>query len=45
MRDLITQEGAAVVCAKQRDALCFIRLMIKKNVSASIEHLRQDAKR
>ena len=30
MRDLITQEGAAVACAKQRDALCFIRLMIKQ---------------
>ena len=23
MRDLITQEGAAVACAKRRDALCF----------------------
>ena len=28
MRDLITQEGAAVACAKRRDALCFIRFMI-----------------
>ena len=27
MRDLITQEGAAVACAKRRDALCFIRFM------------------
>ena len=30
MRDLITQEGAAVVCAKRRDALCFIRFMIEQ---------------
>ena len=29
MRDLITQEGAAVACAKRRDALCFIRFMIE----------------
>ena len=28
LRDLITQEGAAVPCAKRRDALCFIRFMI-----------------
>ena len=28
--DLITQEGAAVACAKRRDALCFIRFMIEK---------------
>ena len=31
MRDLITQEGAAVACAKRRDALCFIRFMIERN--------------
>ena len=30
MRDLITQEGAAVACAKRRDALCFVRFMIKQ---------------
>ena len=30
MRDLITQEGAAVACAKRRDALCFIRFMIEQ---------------
>ena len=36
VRDLITQEGAAVACAKWRDALCFIRFMIKQiSVSAS----------
>ena len=29
MRDLIIQEGIAVACAKRRDALCFIRLMIE----------------
>ena len=30
MRDLITQKGAAVACAKRRDALCFIRFMIEQ---------------
>ena len=30
MGDLITQEGAAVACAKRRDALCFIRFMIEQ---------------
>ena len=30
MRDLITQEGAAVACARRRDALCFIRFMIEQ---------------
>ena len=30
IRDLITQEGAAVACAKRRDALCFIRFMIEQ---------------
>ena len=44
VRDLMTQEGAGVACAKRRDALCFIRFMIDKNFSASIEHLCQDAK-
>ena len=28
-RDLIIQEGAAVACAKRKDALCFIRFMIE----------------
>ena len=27
MRNLITQEGAGIACAKRRDALCFIRSM------------------
>ena len=30
MRDLITQEGAAVACAKRRNALFFIRFMIEQ---------------
>ena len=30
VRDLMTQEGAAVACAKQRDALSFIRFMIEQ---------------
>ena len=29
VRDLITQEGAAIACAKLKDALCFIRVMIE----------------
>ena len=29
LRDLIVQEGAAVACAKRRNALCFIRFMIE----------------
>ena len=30
VRDLRTQEGAAVACAKRRDALCFIRFMLEQ---------------
>ena len=30
VRALITQEGAAVACAKRREALCFIRFMIEQ---------------
>ena len=30
VRDLITQEGAAVACAKRRDALFFVRFMIEQ---------------
>ena len=30
MRDLITQEGAAVACAKRRDAHCITRFMIEQ---------------
>ena len=44
MRDLITQEGAAVACAKRRDAL-FHSIHDRTNISAGVEHLCQDAKR
>ena len=30
LRDLIIQEGAAIACAKRREALCFIRFMIEQ---------------
>ena len=30
VRDLMTQEGAAIACAKRRGALCFIRFMIEQ---------------
>ena len=30
VRDLMTQEGAAIACAKRRDAPCFIRFMIEQ---------------
>ena len=30
VRDLMTQKGAAVACAKRRDALCFVRFMIEQ---------------
>ena len=30
VRDLMSQEGAAVACAKPRDALCFVRFMIEQ---------------
>ena len=30
LRDLIVQEGAAVACAKRRDALCFIRFVMEQ---------------
>ena len=30
MRDLMTQEGETVACAKRRDALCFVRFMIEQ---------------
>ena len=30
LRDLIVQEGAAVACAKRRDALCYIRFLIEQ---------------
>ena len=30
IRDLMTQEGAAVACAKRRDALCFVGFMLEQ---------------
>ena len=49
MRDLITQEGAAVACAKRRDALCFIRLMIEQTsvpaLNTCIKMLREGDER
>ena len=30
LRDLLSHEGAAVACAKRRDALCFVRFMIEQ---------------
>ena len=30
VRDLMTQEGSAIACAKRRDALCFIRFMLEQ---------------
>ena len=30
VRDLMTQEGVAVACAKRRDALCFVRFMMEQ---------------
>ena len=50
MRDLMTQEGAAIACAKPRDALCFIRFMIDQmsvpaNVSACVKMLKEGDER
>ena len=41
LRDLIIQEGAAVACAKRRDAL-FHSIHDRTDLSTSIEHLCQD---
>ena len=30
LRDFMIREGAAVACAKRRDALCFVRLMLER---------------
>ena len=49
MRDLITQEGAAVECAKRRDALCFVRFMIEQisvpALSTCVKMLREGDER
>ena len=49
MRDLKTQEGAAVACAKRRDALCFVRFMIEQisvpALSTCVKMLREGDER
>ena len=49
VRDLMTQEGAAVECAKRRDALCFVRLMIEQisvpALSTCVKMLREGYER
>ena len=49
VRDLITQEGAAIACAKRRDALCFIRFLIEQNsvpaLNTCVKRLREGDER
>ena len=49
MRDLITQEEAAIACAKRRDAVCFIRFMIEQlsvpALSTCVKMLREGDER
>ena len=49
MRDLITQEEAAIACAKRRDALCFIRFIIEQisvpELSTCVKMLREGDER
>ena len=49
VRDRMTQEGAAVACAKRRDALCFVRFMIEQisvpALSPCVKMLREDDER
>ena len=49
MRDLITQEEAAIACAKRRDAFCFIRFMIEQMsvpaLSTCVKMLREGDER
>ena len=49
MRDLITQEEAAIACAKRRDALCFIRFIIEQMsvpaLNTCVKMLRQGDER
>ena len=49
MRDLITQEGAAIACAKRRDALCFIRFLIEQTsvpaLNTSVKMLKEGDER
>ena len=49
VRDLMTQEGAAVACAKRRDALCFVQFMIEQisvpALSTCVKMLREGDER
>ena len=49
VRDLINQQGAAVACAKRRDALCFVRFMIEQisvpALSTCVKMLREGDER
>ena len=49
VRDLMTQEGAAVACAKRRDALCFVRFTIEQisvpALSTCVKMLREGDER
>ena len=47
LRDLMNQEGAAIACAKRRDALCslFRPNHGRTNISASVEYLCPEAER
>ena len=49
LRDLMIQEGAAVACAKRRDALCFIRFMIEQisvpELNTCVKILREGVER
>ena len=42
LRYLIIQEGAAVACAKRRDALCFIRFMVEQISVPALSECRKD---
>ena len=45
LRDLMVCEGAAVACAKRRDALCFVPFLSGTVFGTSAEHLREDVER
>ena len=49
MRDLISQEEAAIACANRRDVLCFIRFMIEQisvpALSTCVKMLREGDER
>ena len=44
LRELMNDEGAAVACAKRRDALCFVRFMLEE-MSVPAEYLCKKAER